>query len=192
MLLRIIMLFAVTFMILGFTSNAATSQNWAIGNYKMYKSIATFSQLSDNQINNLVLGNLTTSSKQIIQENQMIFHNEKQNSFTTNEIFTPGKLHNYLKTLLLSKLYLNMNISSLSYHIDDLKSLITNCQVEPKVIGISECRLKKIGVLSNIKYTFEYTNIEFSKGGIVIYINNNIRYKVKNDLEIKRNRIYIY
>ena len=84
MLLRIIMLFAVTFMILGFTSNATTSQNWAIGNYKMYKSIATFSQLSDNQINNLVLGNLTTNSKQIIQENQMIFHNEKQNSFTTN------------------------------------------------------------------------------------------------------------
>ena len=36
-----------------------------------------------------------------------------------------------------------MNISSLSYHIHDLKSLITNCQVKPKIIGISECRLKK-------------------------------------------------
>ena len=92
----------------------------------------------------------------------MVFHYEKQNSFTANEIFTLDKLHNYVKILLLSKLYLSMNISSLSYHIDDLKSLITNCQVKPKVIGISECRQKKIGVLSNIKYTFEYTNIESS------------------------------
>ena len=59
-----------------------------------------------------------------------------------------------------------MNISSLPYHIDDLKSLITNCQVKPKIIGISECRLKKnLDVLSNINiggYTFEYTTTESS------------------------------
>ena len=119
-----------------------------IGNHgivkKCIKNIVPFSQLSDNQINNLMLGSLMTSPKQIIQENQVIFPNDKQSSVTTKEVFTPDEFHNHLKTLLPSNLYLHMNISSQSYHIDDLKSLITNCQVKPKIICISECRLKKI------------------------------------------------
>ena len=118
---------------------------------KTYKKYRTFSQLSDNQINNLMLESLMTSPKQIIQENQVIFPNEKQSSLTANEIFTPDKFRNHLKTLLPSNLYLPMNISLLSYHIDNLKSLITNCLVKPKIIGISKCRLKKkLDVHSNI------------------------------------------
>ena len=98
-----------------------------------------------------MLGSLMTSRKQIIQENHVIFYNDKQSSVTTNDIFTPDEFHNYLKTLLPSNLYLHMNISSLSYDIDDLKASIMNCQVKPKIIGISDCRLKKnLDVLSNI------------------------------------------
>ena len=98
-----------------------------------------------------MLGSLMTSPKQIIQENQVIFCNDKQSSVTTNEIYTPHEFHNHLKTLLPSNLYLHMNISSLSYHIDDRKSLITNCQVKPKIIDISDCRLKKdLHVLSDV------------------------------------------
>ena len=118
---------------------------------KCIKNTVPFSQLSDNQINNLMLGSLMTSRKQIIQENQVIFYNDKQSSVTTNDIFTPDEFHNYLKTLLPSNLYLHMNISSLSYDIDDLKASLMNCQVKPKIIGISDCRLKKnLDVLSNI------------------------------------------
>ena len=47
-----------------------------------------------------MLGSLMTSRKQIIQENQVIFYNDKQSSVTTNDIFTPDEFHNYLKTLL--------------------------------------------------------------------------------------------
>ena len=133
---------------------------------KCIKNTVAFSQLSDNQINNQMLGSLITSPKLIIKENQVIFLIDKQGSVTTNEIFTPDEFHNYLKTLLPSNLYLHMNILSLSYNIDDLKSLITNCQVKPKIIGISERRLKKnLDVLSNINikcYTFEYTTTESS------------------------------
>ena len=57
-----------------------------------------------------------------------------------------------------------MNISLLSYHRDDVKSLITYCQVKSKIIGISEYRLKEnIDVVSDIKpdgYTFEYATTE--------------------------------
>lgn len=110
----------------------------------MCKNIIRFSQLSDNQIINLMLGSLMASTKQITQENQVTFPNEKQSSVTTNEILTPDEFHSHLETLLPSNLCLHMNISSMSYHIDDLKSLITNCQFKPKIIGISECRLKKL------------------------------------------------
>ena len=110
---------------------------------KTCKKCHTFSQLSDNQVDNLMLESLMTSPKQIMQENQVIFLNEKQSTVTTCEIFTPDKFRNHLKTLLPSNLCLHMNILSLSYHINNLKSLITNCQVKPKTIGISKCKLKK-------------------------------------------------
>ena len=111
------MLFAVTFVIYGFISNA-TTQSIAMENYKMItesyciifmKTIVPFSKLSDNQTNNLMLGSLTTSTKQITQENQVIFPNDKQSSVTTNEIFTTHEFHIHLKTLLPGNLYLNMN-----------------------------------------------------------------------------------
>ena len=89
-----------------------------------------------------MLGSLMTSTKQITQENQVIFPNDKQSSVTTNEIFTTDEFHIHLKTLLPYNLQLNMNIS-LPYHTDDLKSLIINWQVKAKIIGISECRLKE-------------------------------------------------
>ena len=67
----------MTFVIYGFISNATTSQNIAIGNFKKirimeYKkcinNAALFLQLSGNQIKILMLGSLITSSKQIIQK----------------------------------------------------------------------------------------------------------------------------
>ena len=85
---------------------------------KFIKNIVPFSQLSDNQINNLTIGSLMTSPKQIIKENQVSFPNDKQSSVTANEIFTPDEFHNHLKTLLPSNLYLHMNILSLPYHIE--------------------------------------------------------------------------
>ena len=85
-----------------------------------------------------------------------------------------------------------MNISSLSKHIDDLKSLITNCQIKPKIIGISESGLKKnLDILSNINikgYIFEYITTESSKGGTFIYIENKIKYKVRNNLKSYRSK----
>ena len=78
-----------------------------------------------------------------------------------------------------------MNISSLPYHFDDLKYLLENCQRKPKVIGISECRLRaNRTVLSNIDlkdYTYKWTHNEASK---VIYIDNKFKYKIGNDLKL--------
>ena len=44
---------------------------------KCIKNIVSFSPLSDNQASNLMLRSLMTSPKQITQENQVIFPNDK-------------------------------------------------------------------------------------------------------------------
>ena len=56
--------------------------------WKMYKNIVSFSQLSDNQIKNLVLRSFMTSPKQIVQENQVIFPNDQQSSVTLQMKFS--------------------------------------------------------------------------------------------------------
>ena len=48
---------------------------------KCIKIIVSLSQLSDNQINNLILGSLMTSPKQITQENQAILQITKLSQY---------------------------------------------------------------------------------------------------------------
>ena len=85
-----------------------------------------------------------------------------------------------------------MNISSLQYHIDDLRYLVESCPNKPKIIGITECRLRKNReVLSNIDlndYSFEFTTTESTKGGTLIYIQNGLRYKICKDLNLYREK----
>ena len=69
MLLKITMLFTVTFVIYGFISNATTSQNIALGNcivkniWKILYLFHTFQINKSNQINNLVLVSLMANPK---------------------------------------------------------------------------------------------------------------------------------
>ena len=77
------------------------------------------------------------------------------------------------------QLYIHLSISSISYHIDDLVSLITDCKTEPKVIGISESRMRTgRPSLSNINidsYIYECTPTETSKGGTLLYIDKSLK-----------------
>ena len=81
-----------------------------------------------------------------------------------------------------------MNISSVSYHIDDLNTFIMNCKNKSKVIGISECRIKTDrSPLSNINisnYSYEHTPTELSKGGTLLYIDKNLIYRSRSELTL--------
>ena len=85
-----------------------------------------------------------------------------------------------------------MNIPSLQYHIDDLRYLVEICPNKPKIIGITECRLRKDReVLSNIDlndYSFEFTTTKSTNGGTLIYIQNDLRYKIRKDLNLYREK----
>ena len=81
---------------------------------------------------------------------------------------------------------LHMNISSLSAHLDELDTMLTLLNQEFSIIGISETRIKKDFQLpTNINiegYSIEQTPTEASCGGTLLYINNNLNYKLRDDL----------
>ena len=153
--------------------------------------VLPFSNLTDLQIDSLMLGKLLASPKQVIIENQLSFVNDHCNSAVKNELLHPDQFRD-LKPDITSNLYLHMNISSLSYHFDDFRDLITNCNLRPKIIGLSECQLKKNKEpLANIQlsnYTHEFTSTQSSKGGTMIYIENSLRYKIRHDLTMYKSK----
>ena len=85
-----------------------------------------------------------------------------------------------------------MNISSISYHSDDLTAFINNCKIKPKVIGLSETRLRKNRQpLSNINlenYVQESTPTESSKGRTVLYVDKQLTYRLRKDLMMYKSK----
>ncbi|XP_065671749.1 uncharacterized protein LOC136089625 [Hydra vulgaris] len=82
----------------------------------------------------------------------------------------------------------HINISSLSKHFDDLENLLQSTKLEFDIIGISETRLnKKSPQTSNLTlngYSYEHTPSESHAGDALLYINNRLAYKPRNDLHI--------
>ena len=85
-----------------------------------------------------------------------------------------------------------MNISSISYHIDNLTAFINNCKIKPKVIGLSETRLRKNRQpLSNINlenYVYESTPTESFKGGTMLYVDKQLTYRLRKDLMMYKSK----
>ncbi|XP_065665725.1 uncharacterized protein LOC136087146 [Hydra vulgaris] len=82
--------------------------------------------------------------------------------------------------------FLHLNISSLSFHIDELKSLISSFKFPPCVIAVSETRLKQhVSPISNVEienYVIEHTPTESSCGGALLYISSTSIYNKRDDL----------
>ena len=102
--------------------------------------------------------------------------------FEPNEIISPKS---DVKTTLNT---LHLNISSLPAHVNKLQNLLSACSVDFDIIGISESRLlKNKKHLLNIdiqNYNIEHCTTESTCGGTLLYIKNNIKYKLRNDLKI--------
>ena len=81
-----------------------------------------------------------------------------------------------------------MNISSLPFHFDELSALLSELNHSPDIIAISECRLgsstQSIVMINLGNYSVENTSTESSNGGTLLYIKNDISYKLRNDLKI--------
>ena len=104
----------------------------------------------------------------------------------TSEYYTPTEFSN-LK-LNNSNLFIHLNISSLSYYIDELNLLLSQMKHRPKIIAISESRIRKnkepLTRLDIPGYTYEFTPTEGEKGGTLLYISQDLKYKNRVDLNI--------
>ena len=102
-----------------------------------------------------------------------------QNTF--RDLLQPCKEKEYLKTF-------HLNISSLPYHCLELHSLLSKCRINFDVTGIAESTLKhNQKALQSIdipNYNIEHCPTEGPNGGALIYIKNDIIYKVRNDLKM--------
>ena len=101
-----------------------------------------FSNLTDHQLEAFMLGKLITCPKFIKSNNQLPFQNEDTENIPKNQYLTPNNLYEIQNTTKSKQLYIHLNISSISYHIDDIILLTTNCKTKPKVTGISESRMR--------------------------------------------------
>ena len=107
------------------------------------------------------------------------------------EYFQSNELRNLLQPSCVKKEYLkafHLNISPSPNYCSELHSLLSNCRITFDITGITESRLKhnqkavqNIGIPNcNIKHC----PTEGPNGGALIYVKNDIIYKVRNDLKI--------
>ena len=86
----------------------------------------------------------------------------------------------------------HLNINSLSFHFDELESLISKSKNDFQIIGISETRLKKTQeTTTNIQLenvNIEHVPTEAVNGGVLLYIKKTISYKLRPDLMIYKKR----
>ena len=157
------------------------------------KNEIPYSSLSDVQFERFMDGRLITSPNIPVTEQRYInVENEAYNNAIKNEYYSPEQFNDIKINAKSYNSYFHVNISSLSYHIDELHSFLSDIKIEPKIIGISECRLKTSRqALSNIElpnYSYEYTPTESSKGGTLIYIDKSLKYKSRKDLMIYKSK----
>ena len=86
----------------------------------------------------------------------------------------------------------HLNISSLSFHIEELSTIISEHNLAFDIFGVGETklRLNKAPLRSFIitGYNFKFTAPECSSGGTAIYIKKGLNHKFRKYLEIYKSK----
>ena len=140
--------------------------------------------ISGKKLNNLHNSNLIECPQHI----KTLFKElNNVNSATNCKYFDISEI-NQFKNKEHLRSYIHLNIGSLSYHIDELRNLITAIDLDIEVIGITESNLKQNDTnITNVEiqgYSVEHSPTEANKGGALMYINKALNYKTRKDLEI--------
>ena len=143
-----------------------------------------FCSLKNEHLQELMHGRIIFSpNKKIItnaiRQNEII--DDELLRQANNKLFTPNELNHALKDLINKKyaLYMHLNISPLSYDHQELYKALSNINTKPKVLGISESRLKinkqPINNISLPNYVYEHKPAESGKGSTPLYIDQNLK-----------------
>ena len=79
------------------------------------------------------------------------------------------------------------NVVSLKKNLNLVEDVFENCNNAPSIIAISETGLNdhiETDTVSLQGYQFERNDSELLKGGVGLYINNDLDYKIRNDLKL--------
>ena len=158
------------------------------------KIFLPYSVLNDNEFKQTVIGKqvkLTHIAKPAISNTEnFIKAINSENNFT--KYFTIKDLNSAFNDISSPFSLFHLNINSLSFHYDELESLISKSKNNFQIIGISETRLAKTQeTATNIhlkNYNIEHVPTESSNGGVVLYIKKAINYKLRPDLMIYKKR----
>ena len=154
-----------------------------------------FSNLNDSAFEAAFPSGLSILPKKKLHE-PAIF--EKINVFTENEE-TNCKYHtiDQLNKINIAKhskklSLMDLNISSLPYDFDELSELLNDLTIKFQIVGITESRLRSEKFpLSDINlpnYETEHMPTKANTGASLLYISNELNYKVRNNLYIHKNK----
>ena len=149
-----------------------------------------YSVLNDNEFKQTAIGKqvkFTHIAKPAISNTEnFIKAINSENNFT--KYFTIKDLNSAFNGIGNPFSLFHLNINSLSFHYDELESLISKSKNDFQIIGISETRLKKTQeTTTNIdlkNYNIEQVPTESSNGGVLLYIIKAINYELRPDLII--------
>ena len=179
------------------------TKEWVCANCKEDNHTASDSDI-DNEVHDLNESPEFDVTKVNLQKyDDMIFNPLRFDNNSTSKVFNDisnDNIHKcYYSTPEEFRLgtcgkmnFLNANIRSLSKNLDSLKECIKTLDCNFDVIGISESHLKdKPKSTDNIDgFSIEYMNrINKDKGGVCMYISEEIKYKLRIDLS-KANSSY--
>ena len=137
-------------------------------------------------------GKLLTSPKLTIEKNEILLPSDDCENVIKNELYAPENFYKIKTNQNSDNLFIHMNISSISYRIDDLTALINNCKIKPRVTGLSETSLRKNRQsLSNINlenYVYDSTPTESFKGGTKLYVNRQLTCRLRKDLTMYKSK----
>ena len=106
----------------------------------------------------------------------------------TLKYYTPSEFSHLSPDNL--NIYIHLNISSLSYYIDELNLLLSEIVHKPKIIAITEDRIREnkepLSVIDIPGYDYEFMATEGEKGGTLVYISQDLTYKNRSDLNISQ------
>ena len=88
--------------------------------------------------------------------------------------------------------FFHLDISSLTFHFEELIVLLAENKLNFDFLGISETCLKlnrnSLNPISMPGYNIEHTPTESSNGGTMLYIKQGINYKLRKDLQIYKSK----
>ena len=83
-------------------------------------------------------------------------------------------------------------MSSSPYHFSELQALLSSTKVNFNIIGISESRIKRnknpTDKINFQNYNIEHCTTAVINGGVLLYIRENIIYKLRKDLKIYKSK----